>query len=129
MNQKLDESLELPLGLNGRRETLSAPGTAEPGPHKGFRLPPNATPMRLLGVDYLHVPTTNGGDLYLTRFGLPFLEHLQLENWREDVWFEKKRQRLLGTSTVYRVPTKVVDGRSLDLVVKYSRVGEDVPLD
>jgi hypothetical protein len=85
--------------------------------------------MRLLGVDYVHVPTRNGGDLYLTRFGLPFLEHLQLENWREDVWFEKKRQRLLGTSMVYRVPTKVVNGLALDLVVKYSRVGEDVPLD
>ena len=85
--------------------------------------------MRLLGVDYVHVPTGNGGDLYLTRFGLPFLEHLQLENWREEVWFEKKRERLLGTSTVYRVPTRVVDGRSIDLVVKYCRVGEDVPLD
>lgn len=85
--------------------------------------------MRLLGVDYVHVPTANGGDLYLTGFGLPFLEHLQLENWREDVWFEKKRERLLGTSVVYRVPTKVVNGRSIELVVKYCRVGEDVPLD
>ena len=85
--------------------------------------------MRLLGVDYVHVPTTNGGDLYLTRFGLPFLEHLQLENWREDEWFEKKCERLLGTSVVYRVPTKAVKGRSIDLVVKYCRVGEDVPLD
>lgn len=85
--------------------------------------------MRLLGVDYVHVPTTNGGDLYVTRFGLPFLEHLQLENWREDVWFEKKRERLQGTSVVYRIPTKAVDGRSIDLVVKYCRVGEDVPLD
>ncbi len=85
--------------------------------------------MRLLGVNYVHVPMRNGGDLYLTRFGLPFLEHLQLENWREDAWFVEKRERLLGTSTVYRVPTKVVKGRSIDLVVKYCRVGEDVPLD
>ena len=96
---------------------------------KGRRLPPNATPMRLLGVDYVHVPTTNGGDLYVTRFGLPFMEHLQLENWRDDVWFEEKRERLKGTSVVYRIPTKVVDGRAIDLVVKYCRVGEDVPLD
>jgi len=85
--------------------------------------------MRLLGVDYVHVPTTNGGDLYLTRFGLPFLEHLQLQNWREARWFDHKRERLLGSSVVYRVPTKVVEGRSIDLVVKYCRVGEDVPLD
>lgn len=85
--------------------------------------------MRLLGVDYVHVPTNNGGDLYVTRYGLPLLDHLQLENWREDSWFEQKRERLQGTSVVYRVPTKVVNGRSVQLVVKYCRVGEDVPLD
>jgi hypothetical protein len=85
--------------------------------------------MRLLGVDYVHVPTSDGGDLYLTRFGLPFLDHLQLENWRDDVWFEEKRERLTGTSVVYRIPTKEVNGRAIDLVVKYCRVGEDVPLD
>lgn len=85
--------------------------------------------MRLLGVDYVHVPTTNGGDLYLTRYGLPFLEHLQLENWREEAWFQRNCERLQGTSVVYRVPTKSVHGRSIQLVVKYCRVGEDVPLD
>ncbi len=115
------------------REPQSPPSPAlatEPSDYfKGRRLPPNSTPMRLLGVDYVHVPTTNGGDLYLTRFGLPFLDHLQLENWRDDVWFEKKRERLQGTSVVYRIPTKVVNGRTIDLVVKYCRVGEDVPLD
>ena len=105
------------------------PAAANSNRYKGRDLPPNATPMRLLGVDYVHVPTANGGDLYLTRFGLPLLEHLQLENWREAEWFEKRCERLLGTSVVYRVPTKVVAGRSIDLVVKYCRVGEDVPLD
>jgi hypothetical protein len=96
---------------------------------EGRRLPAHATPMRLLGVDYIHVPTTNGGDLYLTRFGLPFMEHLQLENWRDDRWFEEKRERLQGSGVVYRTPTKIVNGQALDLVVKYCRVGEDVPLD
>ena len=69
--------------------------------------------MRLLGVDYVHIPTANGGDLYLTRFGLPFQEHLQLENWRDEAWFETQCERLRGTSVVYRVPTKPVHGRSL----------------
>ena len=36
--------------------------------------------------------------------------------------------RLLGTSSVYRVPTRRVNGTSLDLVVKNCRVGEDVPI-
>lgn len=116
---------ELPFRVETRRPSPDGDATH----FRGRRLPPNATPMRLLGVDYVHVPTTNGGDLYLTRFGLPFLEHLQLENWREDVWFNENRERLPGTSMVYRVSTKVVNGRSMDLVVKYCRVGEDVPLD
>lgn len=115
--------------MEARLPAASTPAAAEASYLKGGSLPPNATPMRLLDVDYVHVPTDNGGDLYLTRFGLPFLEHLRLENWREDVWFEKKRQRLPGTSMVYRISTKVVNGRALDLVVKYCRVGEDVPLD
>ena len=110
------QSPELPLGLQAGREPEPTPAREDAISFKGRRLPPDATPMRLLGVDYVHVPTANGGDLYLTRFGLPFLEHLQLENWRDDVWFEEKRERLKGTSVVYRIPTKVVNGRALDLV-------------
>ncbi len=124
-----NDSPELPLEGLSRQAPEATPAEADANKPDECPLPSNATPMRLLGVDYFHVPTRNGGDLYLTRFGLPFLEHLQLENWREDEWFEKKRERLLGTSVVYRIPTKVVNGRSLDLVVKYCRVGEDVPLD
>ncbi len=122
---------ELLLGQTGSRGSIAGgrPSGEDLTGFKGRRLPPNATPMRLLGVDYVHVPTTNGGDLYLTRFGLPFLEHLQLENWREEEWYEKNRERLPGTSVVYRIPTKVVNGRSIHLVVKYCRVGEEVPLD
>jgi hypothetical protein len=129
MNSTPTDSAELALGIEDQRKPAATPAREDLSRFKGRRLPPDATPMRLLGVDYVHVPTANGGDLYLTRFGLPFFEHLQLENWREDVWFEKKRQRLQGTSVVYRTPTKVVNGRSIDLVVKYCRVGEEVPLD
>ena len=92
-------------------------------------LPVHATPLRLLGVDYAHLPTADGGDLYVTWDGLHRLNHLLLENWREPAWFKAKRERLPGTSTVYRLPTKPLNGHSIDLVVKYCRVGEDVPLD
>ncbi len=129
MRANRNDSPERPPRIEARQEPASAVAAGRATLFKGRRLPPNATPMRLLGVDYVHLPTPNGGELYLTRFGLPFLEHLQLENWRDDVWFEQKRQRLLGTSVVYRVPPRVVNGRSIDLVVKYCRVGEDVPLD
>ncbi len=84
--------------------------------------------VNVLGVVYLHTKTEDGGDLYLTRFAEAHQEHLDISNWYEENWFTQNRVRLLGTSSVYRVPTKPVGGTSLDLVVKNSRVGEDVPL-
>lgn len=94
-----------------------------------LQLPRHATPLRLLGVDYAHLPTPDGGDLYVTWHGVHLIEHLHIENWFEREWFEANRERLAGTGTVYRLRTRSVNGRSIDLVVKYCRVGEDVPLD
>ena len=39
--------------------------------------------MRLLGVDYAHLRTGDGGDLYVTWDGLHRLDYLLLENWLE----------------------------------------------
>lgn len=83
----------------------------------------------MLGVVYAHTKTSDGGDLYLTRFAEPYENHFEIENWHEKNWFDEHKIRLKGTSSVYRVPTKQVSGKSLDLVVKNCRVGEDVPLD
>jgi len=85
--------------------------------------------INVLGVVYAHTQTSDGGDLYLTPCGLPYADLLQIENWYEKSWFTLNRVRLTGTSSVFRVPTKVVNGQRLQLVVKNSRVGEDVPLD
>ncbi len=87
------------------------------------------TLVTVLGVVYVHRKTRDGGDLYLTQFGLPVAGLLEPSNWYEKTWFSSKRERLKGTSAVYRVPTKTLDGVELDLVVKNCRVGEDVPLD
>ncbi|HUJ19606.1 MAG TPA: hypothetical protein VL197_16590 [Nitrospirota bacterium] len=84
--------------------------------------------VNVLGVVYLHMKTEDGGDLYLTRYAEPHQEHLDIQNWYEEDWFTQNRVRLLGTSSVYRVPTRPVAGTSLDLVVKNCRVGEDVPI-
>jgi hypothetical protein len=100
----------------------STPTPPQDRPHQHQSL------VNVLGVVYLHTPTEDGGDLYLTRFAEGHREHLQIENWYEEEWFSQHRERLLGTSSVYRVPTKPVDGTSLDLVVKNCRVGEDVPI-
>jgi hypothetical protein len=86
-------------------------------------LPEHATPVRLLGVNYAHLPTSDGGDLYVTWHGIHLLDHLRVENWYERNWFAANRLRLPGTGTVYRLSTRPINGRSVDLVVKYSRVG------
>ena len=122
-----------------RLEALDAPGYFVPNsiPEKAatdsgkLRPPevPSCTALSLLGVDYFRLKTDDGGELFLTRFGLRFWKYLLPENWYANEWFEANRERLEGTSTVYRVPTRPVDGRALDLVVKWSRVGEVVPLD
>ncbi len=89
---------------------------------------PHKTLVNVLGVVYLHTRTDDGGELYFTRFAESHQEHLDIKNWYEESWFTKHRVRLLGTSSVYRVPTRSVNGSSLDLVVKNCRVGEDVPI-
>jgi hypothetical protein len=91
--------------------------------------PPGAEIVSLLGVNYVRQRTADGGDLFLTEFGFPFAKQLAPENWHEPKWFAQKRVRLEGTSTIYRVPTMPVCGVSLDLIVRYSRVGQEIMLD
>jgi len=114
--------------MPGEAVRPAGPPSAPPeGVAKG--LPSRTDFIDLLGVHYIHCKTSDGGDLYLTKYGLPFWEHLLPENWYTKDWFEANRERLTGTSLVYRVPTRHINRTSLDLVVKWSRVGEDVPLD
>jgi hypothetical protein len=103
--------------------------TVTPNPARPASVPPGCTEVSLLGVDYYHLKTSDGGEIYLTRLGLPFWRNLLPENWYEADWFESKRKRLEGTSMVYRVPTRAVNSQTLNLVVKWSRVGEVVPMD
>jgi hypothetical protein len=89
----------------------------------------SSTLTNVLGVVYEHIETKDGGDLYLTRYAQRYEKHLAIENWFEKRWFNKHKIHLEGTGSVYKVPTKAVDGVSIDFVVKNCRVGEDVPLD
>jgi hypothetical protein len=92
------------------------------------KIAPHTSLVNVLGVVYLHSKTEDGGDLYLTRHAESHQEHLSINNWYEETWFNQNKVRLLGTSSVYRVPTRPVSGTTLDLVVKNCRVGEDVPI-
>jgi len=92
-------------------------------------LPPGASIVNVLGVDYVHTADEAAGDLYLTTAGYTYAEQLHPDNWYEPEWFQLRRERLPGSGLVYAVPTKPVDGESIPLVVKFSRVGEKVPID
>jgi hypothetical protein len=90
---------------------------------------PGGRLLTILGVPYVHIKSSEGGDMYLTRLGLQDHDELRVENWFAPNWFAERRARLDGTSSVFRVPTRQVNGKSLELVVKNCRVGEDVPVD
>ena len=114
------------MAKNDNDTKASIPHRSAPGANA---LPLPGSLVTILGVVYFHSTTSDGGDLYLTRFGLPVAHLLDTANWYDPKWFKSRRRRLEGTSAVYRLPTKEVDGVQLDLVVKNCRVGEDVPLE
>ena len=82
----------------------------------------------MFGVGYLHLQMDDGSDLYVTRYGLPSLRHLLPHNyWTDKDWFAEHSVRLPGTSTVYRIMTKEIDGISKEIVLKWNRMGQDIP--
>jgi hypothetical protein len=80
------------------------------------------------GADYVVVDTPEGGVLYLTYFGWLFRKWLDPARWFPRQSGASEWVPLLGgTGTVYRV-TIPKPLRPLLTVVKYSRLGQDVPL-
>jgi len=90
----------------------------------------------VLGVRYAHF-RAGLDDLYLTQYGLPFRRQLQPDNFLTDRdWFHVNSQKLFGnrvrsggSGALYRIRTKPVDGRGLDVVLKWNRMAQDVPGD
>jgi len=84
----------------------------------------------VLGITYTHFNLGNEGDLYITEAGLPSKDCLFPENhWLDKEWFSQHSERLSGTSSVYRVTTKKINGKQKDIVVKWNRMGQDLPGD
>ncbi len=82
---------------------------------------------QVLGVEYAHL-VLESGDLYVTVHGLPFLRFLDpAQYWLDKDWFDLHSTRLSGTSSIYRIRTKKVEGRDKDLVMKWNRMGQDIP--
>lgn len=114
------------MSVGGSAEEAGAPRSAREWSMPFDELPPDLL-VRAFGVDYAHVCLPAEGDLYVTRYGWPFAAHLMPANWYKNDWYARRGQRLPGaTGSVYRVQTRPVDGRSVDLVVKFSRVAQYV---
>ena len=83
---------------------------------------------RILDVDYIHLSPGGNDDLYVTKYGLPFIENLKPEYYLgNDDWFRDNSVRLSGTSCLYRVRTMDVGGVHKDLVLKWNRMGQEIP--
>jgi len=84
--------------------------------------------INVLGVDYLHLQMDDGSDVYVTDDGLPFVSCLLPHNyWTDRDWFAKHSTKLQGTSTPYKIRTKEVAGQTKDIVLKWNRMGQDIP--
>ena len=84
--------------------------------------------LTAFGVQYTHFRTECGGDLWLTKYGLPLAQYLQPSQWYEGRYFVEHGSKLPGsTGTVYRVSPKDANGRCT-IIAKFSRVGQEVPL-
>jgi hypothetical protein len=91
---------------------------------------PAETRAQLFGVEYAHIRTSDGGDLFLTRYGWPYLTHLLPESWYNGRRYAKVGEKLPGaTGSVYRVNVQPPNMPPADLLVKFSRVGQEVPLE
>jgi hypothetical protein len=86
--------------------------------------------VRILGVTYTHFNLGEEGDLYIAEPGLPFADCLFPENhWSDKEWFAQHSERLSGTSSLYRATTKKINGRQKDIVIKWNRMGQEIPGD
>ena len=88
---------------------------------------------RVFGTDYVHLELPGNGDLYVTSWGLPMLGHLLPENWGDEKYYNRPENRSLrmnleGSAHPHKITTKEVNGKTIDIVVKWCRVGSEVPL-
>jgi hypothetical protein len=86
--------------------------------------------VRVLGVAYTHFHLGDEGDLFLTEFGLPLADCLQpVNHWSDKEWFGQNAHPLSGTSSIYRVLTKRANGKQREIVIKWNRMGQEIPGD
>lgn len=89
---------------------------------------PNKHKACAYGVDYAHLFLNGGGELYLTRCGWALSKVIVPKAWFVDKRYREAGRRLRGTGTVYCVPVVDPAGATENVVVKFSRFAQHVPI-
>lgn len=80
-------------------------------------------------VPYVDLTDSSGGTIWLTRHGWNFLEQLDPARWYVGRRYDRKGEHLTkGSGAVFRVASEDSVGRVVNLVVKFSRMARDLPL-
>ena len=94
-----------------------------------FDAVPHSFRRMAYGVPYVQLDDPSGSCMWVTRAGWPLLDHVDPAQWYADEQYQRRGQRLTGGSGfVFRVPTEGSVARPIDLVVKFSRMAQNVPV-
>ena len=97
--------------------------------HPPFQILPLERRAKVFGVDYAVCPQPDGGGLYISRPAWHWSAYLQPDRWWNRQDLSVRGERLGGsTGTVYRARSAPDRLPPRDLVVKFSRLAQDVPL-
>ncbi len=108
---------------------IPSPATAPVRQLPPFQTLPPERRARVFGVDYAIVPQPDGGELWVSRTAWHWLDYLAPERWWDRDNLAVRGERLPGsTGTVYRARSSPPGRVPRDLVVKFSRIAQDVPL-
>jgi len=100
-----------------------------PDLNQSFDQLPEEDRLTVFGVEYAHLKAQTGGDLYVTRFGWPAVDCLLPQQWYDDRYYSNVGERMKGsTGTVYFLRTCPLEGHCIDVIIKFSRMAQHVPL-
>ncbi len=95
-----------------------------------FHQAPRDLRRRVFDVSYVQLDDATGGRLWVTQYGWRHLKQLDPAAWFLDRQYSRRGKQLAGgTGSVFRVPCSGPPKRPIDLVVKFSRMAQEVLLD
>jgi hypothetical protein len=84
--------------------------------------------VKILDISYRHLIFNSGDEMYITDQGMDVWQQLLPENfWTDKDWFQANSERQRGSGNVYKIRTKPLGLRQLDIIFKWNRMGTDVP--